>query len=240
MRVLAWNVNHRTHPKPIPAAISSGILSLNPDVVVLTEYVEGPCHPALATTFRQAGMNAEFRTPFQKGHNQILVASRSPGSLGTLFKPPVRLGHAVSNCIHVRVSRGSLDLVGIRVPSYHSVADKRSYWEWFGKATTPLLPGRSVIIGDLNVDPRRSGHGSDCLVRLVAKGWRMPHPIGQWSYISTTGLTSRLDHALVSPAVTVVGAEYITTANGFDFAGRGPAYLSDHALLILDIAEPGQ
>ena len=238
VRILAWNVNHRTRQKAIPADVPASILSLNPDVVVLTEYVEGRGHSSLLTELSKVGISTEFHTPFQPGHNQVLVVSRSTSSLGT-FVPPMALGHAASNCVHAQFVSPFLNLIGMRVPMYKSSSESRSYWDWFGPAVGPLLNSRTVIIGDLNTDPQRSkSRGFEDLKRLVASGWQLPNPVGEWSYISTRGTTSRLDHALVSPAVSAVRAEYIASAHGFAFAGSGNSYLSDHAPLILDIADP--
>ena len=216
----------------------AGILSLNPDAVVITEYVEGPDHFAFCAALAAGGLSNRFNTPAQVGHNQVLVASRLMANLGMLA-PPAELCHAVSNCIHVRLAIPSLDLIGVRVPMYKSTTEIRSYWDWFGAAIEPLFASASVIIGDLNADPRREqGPASECLRRLVGTGWQLPDPVGPWSYVSTTGLTSRLDHALVSPALTVTRAEYVASANGFDFACLGRGCLSDHAPLVLDIVLP--
>jgi exonuclease III len=243
LRILAWNVNHRARPKRIAKGIVSGILSFSPDVVVLTEYVEGPDHSALCSDLEAGGLAALFLTPIQGTHNQVLVASRSMSTLGT-FVPPDSLPHAVSNCLHVRLTYPSLDLLGLRVPMYKSLTEKRSYWDWFETAIQPLFAYPAVIIGDLNADPRRSiGPGTDHLRRLEAAGWQLPDPAGPWSYISHQGKTSRLDHALVSPSVTVGKAEYFASVHGYVFAGPVPAHLSgcaplvfsDHAPLVLDI-----
>lgn len=235
MRILAWNINHRTRKKAVPAAIPAGILSLNPDAVVLTEYVEGPDHNSFCATLGASGLSTLFKTPALGRHNQVLFASRSRANLGT-FAPPSTLGHAASNCIHVQLATPVLDLIGLRVPMYKRVTEIRSCWDWFGAAIEPLLASATVIIGDFNADPRRAiGPACERMRRLVAAGWQLPDPVGLWSYISAKGQTSRLDHALVSPAVTMVRAKYIVAANGFDFAGPGPGYLSDHAPLVLDV-----
>ena len=42
MRIVSWNVNHRTTRKRIPVQMGDVIGSLRPDLVVLTEFVPGP------------------------------------------------------------------------------------------------------------------------------------------------------------------------------------------------------
>ena len=41
MRIIAWNLNHRIQPKVIPQGVPEVIRGLAPDIVVLTEYVDG-------------------------------------------------------------------------------------------------------------------------------------------------------------------------------------------------------
>jgi hypothetical protein len=128
LRILAWNVNHRARPKHIAKGIAFGILSFSPDVVVLTEYVEGPDHPEFCSDLEAGGLGALFRTRIQGVHNQVLIASRSMATVGP-FAPPDSLTPAASNCLHVRFASPSLDLLGLRVPMYKTGAEKRSYWD---------------------------------------------------------------------------------------------------------------
>lgn len=176
MRVVAWNLNHRSRNRAIPPALPVGILSLNPDVVVLTEYVEGQRHSWLCAAFQQSGLTTEFHTPFLVGcrQNQVLVASRQAVTIGT-FTPPLSLGHARSNCIHVRFVSPALDLIGMRVPMHKSADQRLEYWNWFENSVEPLRESPVVIIGDFNADPLRAkGAGSGCLRRLTKAGWQLP------------------------------------------------------------------
>ena len=211
-RILAWNVNHRTQQKPMPDAYAEGILSLKPDVVVLTEYVEGPDHASFCTALRTGGLDYQCHTKFEHRHNHVLIASSTPFTIGTLV-PPNRLPHAVSNWLHVRLTDPSLELVGLRVP-IERPAENRSYWDWLEPAIQRLLASPAVIIGDLNADPRLPERlGTKHLKRLEKARWQLPDPIGQWSY-----QMSRLDHALISPSVTFNKAEYIPSLDKHIFA----------------------
>lgn len=240
VRIFAWNLNHRTHPKPIPPALVDGVLSLRPDVAIFTEYVSGPDHDVFGGELRTAGLILQLSTSARQGYNQVLVAARAAGSRGTLV-PPDTLPHGASNCLHLSLEKPGLEVVGVRVPMYKTAKERRIYWDWFEGALQPLLRGPTIVIGDLNADPRRPGTiGPDHLRRLQATGWQIPDPDGPWSYISVKGRTSRLDHALVSPGVAVRSAAYITVANEYPFAGRGRQYLSDHAPLVLDVVLPGE
>jgi endonuclease/exonuclease/phosphatase family metal-dependent hydrolase len=128
--------------------------------------------------------------------------------------------------------------VGLRVPCYELANQRRSYWNWFETAVQPLFAWPAVIIGDFNCDPRRlKGHGPEHLARLAEAGWQLPDPAGHVSY-SYRGKSSRIDHALASPAVSVRSADYIDSANGYVFMNPDSGFLSDHAALILDIVLP--
>ena len=218
----------------IPTAVPQAILSLVADVVVLTEYVEGPRHADFCDALKVGGLPIQFHTPSGR-HNQVLIAARKGASLGPLGAPR-ELSNAAPNWLHVRLAEPALDIVGVRVPWYDVAKDVRAYWSWFENALRPWQSSYAVIIGDLNCDPQNPrGHGPKSLRRLVAHGWKLPTPDGPGSYFSPKGRISRLDHALVSPAVNVTAATYIQSANGYAFMKPGLCPLSDHAPLVLDI-----
>jgi hypothetical protein len=66
LRIIAWNINHRARRKRIPAALPAGILSLDPYVVVLTEYVEGPDHERFCEDLKACDFDIQI-TPKQEG-----------------------------------------------------------------------------------------------------------------------------------------------------------------------------
>src|ERR1700677_1159129 len=100
MRIVAWNVNHRTFAKPIPSAMADALLSLGPDVIVLTEYVrreEFPGHGFLCEGLRNVGfshfqLSAETAAHYdgkksRRRSNQVFIASREPLDNGTRLIP---------------------------------------------------------------------------------------------------------------------------------------------------------
>jgi len=239
MRIVAWNVNHRSRKRVISPAVPRAILSLRPDVVVLTEYVETPGHADFCAILAEGGLDFHCQTPIRAGHNQVLIASRLATTPGTI-SPPSELSHATSNCLHVRVAEASLELLGLRVPMFDSAADRQSYWSWFESGIQPLLSRHTVIIGDLNVNLQRvRDPASRHLRRIAGSGWQLLEAEGPASYTSVKGSTSCLDHALVSPTITVSTAAYVAEANGYRFMGSGRDSLSDHAPLVLDITAIG-
>jgi hypothetical protein len=52
MKLLAWNLNHRAARRRIPSWIATAINEQAPDVLVLTEYVEGPDHDSFLATLK--------------------------------------------------------------------------------------------------------------------------------------------------------------------------------------------
>lgn len=243
MRVVAWNVNCRARATPLPETLPGAVLSLLPDVVVLTEYVQARSHERLVGELRLAGLpNVAMSESDGSGKNRVLIASRYSISVGSRLDPePVF--HAASNYLRVRLEQhgdgGSVDLVGVRVPFYEIGSDWRTYWSWFGPHLGQLLTPRQIVIGDLNVDPfkPRVAWMAMELRRAVDRGWQFPVADGDWSYWSTRGPRSKLDHALVGPGLRITGARYITRNEHHVFAGPGPGKaLSDHAPLVIEVS----
>jgi hypothetical protein len=71
LRILAWNVHHKINRRPMPPSYSNGILSFEPDVVVLTEYVEGPDHAPFCSALRKGGLAYQCHTKFERRHNHV-------------------------------------------------------------------------------------------------------------------------------------------------------------------------
>ena len=238
MRLLTWNLNHRARPKPVPHNVVEAILSLKPDLAVLTEYVTGENHKRVCDAFIASGLAGQRCTSQCKGHNQVFIAARAALDPGTLT-PPISLPHATSNFLHVRCSGSPLEVLGLRVPDYKSAKDKREWWEWFERSLSTFLHRQMIAIGDFNADPSRPHMaGVNHLRRLQTFGWQLPTPEGDCSYISVRGCSSRIDHALVSPSIPILTARYITYASGHAFAGPGSNYLSDHAPLLIETDTP--
>ena len=76
MKLLAWNLNHRAARRQIPLWIAAAINEQAPDILVLTEYVEGPDHDFFLASLNANGLS-EFSCSTQPGReNQVLIASR--------------------------------------------------------------------------------------------------------------------------------------------------------------------
>ena len=217
----------------IPEGLAPAILGKAPDLTVLTEYVEGRDHEAFTERLADGGLIYPVITPRAKGYNQVFIASRQRISRVD-FPVPETLGHASSNLLMVEMPELKLQLMGLRVPFYLKARDARSFWDWFEEAVEPLRKRQIVILGDFNADPDKPrGRGTNHLARLVEQGWRLPRPEGEWSYRSTTGKTSRVDHVLLAPGLAHGRVEY--TMPGSTVSALDQPMLSDHAALLVEL-----
>ena len=70
-----------------------------------------------------------------------------------------------------------------------------------------------------------------------AEGWLAPAVAGRaLELYFQDGKNSRIDHALVSPRLGVMGARYVSEMGGVRLAGAEATAISDHAALVVDLA----
>lgn len=171
------------------------------------------------------------------GHNQVLVASRYPLELGEIRGPATANRGGESNFLHVRVPREGIEFVGLRTPSYTGAA-LMEYWVGLVNIIQACAGRRIVFMGDLNTDPEQTRRRTaKYLHEVTGAGWMVPAPDGEWSFISNTGLGSRIDHASVSSALQVVGARYVAGSGPLKLAAPNRAgAVSDHAALVIELA----
>lgn len=236
-RILAWNLNHRAGEHRIPPWIVSSIEGMSPDIVVLTEYVEGRDHGAFLDALSRAGLASVLLTRKLRGENQVLIAAREQLNPGELQPPPIHAS-VPQNMLHV-VTAGGLNVLGFRMPTSKEfdARFKRPTWEWLLEAAAHLDTEPAIIVGDFNTAPGdpRSGCG-DCLDRLSQTGWRHIRPDSGYSFRHRSGRERQIDHGFVSPCVIARCAEY-----RWDFhtaahdAPSGNTGIPDHAMLIVDL-----
>jgi hypothetical protein len=89
MKVLAWNLNHRAARRRIPSWIATAINEQAPDVLVLTEYVEGPDHDSFLATLNANGLCTTCCTPQPGRENQLLIGSRDTQRRYELVAPDI-------------------------------------------------------------------------------------------------------------------------------------------------------
>ncbi len=212
---------------------------MEPDVLALNEFVDGPGRQALRQDLHALGLVHVAVSERLNGHNQVLVASRLPFVLGELSGPesPDRGGE--SNFLHVSFTVLDLDFVGLRAPAYES-RPLAAYWLLLRETVRANIDKPIVFMGDLNTDPQQSRRASaKHLQSMIADGWTVPVPEGPWSFVSRSGQTTRIDHAIVSPLLQVVAARYVCQSGDLLLAGPSrKSAISDHAPLVLDIRVP--
>ena len=126
MRIFAWNLNHRVLPKHIPMGVFDVIREIAPDVLVLTEYVDGQFRAAFKTSLQKMGFFLSV-SKLSKGHNQVLMATRERHSPGSVSAPDFD-SHANSNFLCIRLPESALEIVGIRAPAYEKTSEIDLYW----------------------------------------------------------------------------------------------------------------
>jgi hypothetical protein len=236
MRFAAWNVAHQIRQRPFPTEVMQAFLSLEPDVVVFTEYVPGSDHERVVADLTAAGFAGIHVSDRVERQNQILVATRMVSERGAWVAPDIR-PQVPPNFLHVVVPEMGLQIVGLRVPMFIAgdSASEHEYREWLRTQANEWGNYPTILVGDLNAGPHRARSWQwRSLESFTEDGWSLVTPSDGWSYMSKTGHTSCIDHGLLSPTMVAADARYVPAAGGVTLAGRHPPAPSDHAVLVID------
>ena len=237
MKLVTWNINHRAQQARIPASMARAIGSLEPDVVVLTEYVPGPTRQAFRAELAASGLEHQCLSPRASGQNHVLIASRVSLERGIIRAPGITPA-VPSNALHVLLPDVGVEILGLRVPDFsRNHRARRQCWDWILATAGMVKDWPFVMLGDFNRDPSDPGNEWGSRInQLAAEGWQLAAPPSGASYWGPGGRVARLDHALVSVHFAVRGAQYVVERGPYLFAGTGQGALSDHAPLLIDIA----
>ena len=232
--VTAWNVGHRARRKAIPDGLHIVLESLDSDVVMLTEFVDGGAdRDQLRERLRAAGYHQIQLTDPLPVHNQVFVASRLPFDVGDIAAPTTD-SHATSNFLHVRLDDSDIELIGVRAPSYTG-AVKSAYWGEVDGILRNAGDRALVVAGDLNEDPFKGVSESFNSRKFRGSAsFSAARPEGRWSYMNPNkeASRSRIDHVLHTPRVRISDARYVDEIAGIRLAGPASSSpLSDHAAL---------
>lgn len=126
MKIISWNLNHRTLEKPIPATVIDSLQHLDADIVVLNEYVDGPSRAEFKDNLNGIGYGHLAVSTHYPKHNQVLIASRHAITEGDLEAPNLTLP-AKSNFLHVKLADQTLEVVGARPPAYKTKRETEAY-----------------------------------------------------------------------------------------------------------------
>jgi hypothetical protein len=124
-------MGHQTREAPIADALGEVLQELQPDVLVLNEFVDGTSRGDLRRTLERLEMPHIHVSRRIGRHNQVLIASRAAAVPGGLEGPILEGGAGESNFTHLRFATGH-ELVGLRVPAYRRRPDLTNYWEQLG------------------------------------------------------------------------------------------------------------
>jgi hypothetical protein len=175
MRLLAWNLNHRAARRPIPSWIATAIVERALDVLVLTEYVEGPDHDSFLATLKANGLCKFSCTPQPGRENQLLIASSDTQRRYELVAPDIHPS-VPPNILEVSLASSGVTVLGFRMPAFvgkGSRALKRLTWNWLLGEADRLRAGSALIVGDFNTAPGDSeARCGDCLEKLTQSGWQ--------------------------------------------------------------------
>ena len=217
--------------------MTEAIVSLGPDVIVLTEYVHGPSRNVFLARLAHHGfcnwLVSECRPTREPRADCGALRQLNPGPFGRRRSRP----SVPSNALHVRSPDEGLEILGLRVPDYSRYPKiKRACWDWIIETAASVKDRPFVIIGDFNTDPRYPpSKCGDRIRRLVDDGWHLASPPDGSSFWTLNGNAVRIDHAFVSRLLHVEGASYVTKFDRHVFAGKESGALSDHAALLVDI-----
>jgi endonuclease/exonuclease/phosphatase family metal-dependent hydrolase len=237
MKILTWNLNHRIREKTIPLHLAKAIASLNPDIIVLTEYVSGSSRKRFKEELSDIGLSYMCESDFTPKQNQVFIASRYPIQKGNIHTPAIDEAFP-SNVLHVSIADEGFDILGIRIPDYSKYPKiKRACWDWILSIASSVKDCPFILIGDFNTDPiYPKARCGDRIGRLIDDGWQHVSSGTEASYWTPKGHGVCIDHAFVTQHFIIQDARYVREESGYLFAGRGKAALSDHATLIVDIS----
>jgi exonuclease III len=234
MRIVSWNLGHQTQERRLKSVFLPTIAALDPDALVLNEYVDGSRRAEMKAALRRQGL-VFFQCSDRVGkHNQVLIASRTALGPGTVTADGLD-DTARSNFLSVGMQETGIEIVGFRAPAYEARSDKVAFWSVMDRIIRDSSARPVIFIGDMNADPNDSASpGGVALAALRSSGWQLPRATGEWSFARKNART-RIDHAVVAPSVPVLAAAYCATIGEIQCAGPDSA-LYDHAPLTIDIA----
>jgi len=237
MKIISWNLNHRTNEKAIPIDALKFFEKYAPHLIVLNEYVDGDSRNDFKRQLNEIGYSHQLCSLKRDKQNQSFVASRQGIQVGNLPKPDFTEA-ATTNFLHVSVPDSNIEIVGFRAPAYKKTLEKRGYWKQLSDIVSSTNNGNIVFLGDINYDPffDLTEEVSEINFSHSPK-FTIPNPKGEWSYISSNGKNiSRIDHAIISKNINATNVEYLASYCGIKLAGcKFDLPISDHAVLSLNV-----
>jgi endonuclease/exonuclease/phosphatase family metal-dependent hydrolase len=247
MRIIGWNINHRSRARKISNQLVPAIEALAPDVLVLTECAHNDSRAPFLDALRALGLKHILTSDPRvdkknRPENNVLVAARSlleRGDIHEAVQPDLeRLAPSLpSNLLHVRLPDDGFELLGLRVPDYSKQPKvRRACWEWLLDTAAKVRDRPFVLVGDFNTDSTYDhSKCGDCIGRLKDSGWcHHQFPENPPSYRTPHGHEVCIDHCFVTAHFDLQCTSYVAQEGAHVlFAPKGA--LSDHAALRVEL-----
>lgn len=243
LQVLTFNLNNPSRER---AERQLAWLSQRPEhLLVLTETLPSKGCAFLAQSFRDAGFDVHFPQP-DAGERGVMIVSRLPLTERQTCTADYLPFRAAS--VSIDTSGGSLDVVGLYVPSRDATPAKTERKRRFLDACRAGLPAGQgphprIVTGDFNIlEPHHQPRYRffrpfeyEFYTWLIRAGYRdafrLLHPTtNEYSWTGRTGDGYRYDHAFVSTDLAALVAEC-----GYVHEPR-TTRLTDHSALALQLS----
>lgn len=237
MKIISWNLNHRTLEKPISSDVCRFLIDSGADLICLNEYVDGPSRRGFEDTLNQAGFAYRFLSHRLGNNNQIFIASKLPACVGDITAPDLT-DAATTNFLHIKLVESSIEIVGLRAPAYKFAFERNAYWAQLGAIIRAASSRKIIFVGDFNYDPFLGAtRGAAAIDFNLGGHFSIQNPEGDWSFMSIDGQkTSRIDHVLTAQGLRAASVRYLTEFKEIRLAGsKETAAITDHAALVFDL-----
>ncbi|WP_255258091.1 endonuclease/exonuclease/phosphatase family protein [Bacillus sp. AFS018417] len=238
MKILSWNIQQGGSDKRIPQ-IAEQLNKHAPDVLIVTEYWEGPKGERLQALLREAGYTYMKTSGGQLKQNSILVASlHSFEVVSSFYKRETNK----ERWLEIKLDKQNLHVLAVHIPtSNNKPQEKLDFWKEVNTFAREHSNTKSIIIGDYNTGLPEDAqgtpfYGTEYMKELIDLGWtdawRHTHgSFAGYSWYSPKGNGFRLDHAFVSPTLKDAILETY-----FSHRERLLGY-SDHSVLVMELLD---
>lgn len=238
-RVVSWNIRRggAGHVEEILQALESH----DPELAVLVEYSESG-DSRLREGLEELGLTHQHVAGEDRASARVLIASRPPSEEVEPSAPGLELPERWAEVV---VPSHDLRVAGVYVPVTGSrPARKRRMWNAIREAAVRRISEPYLIVGDWNTGDHPMDKTHPCREfrftgeyrKLLDSGyvelWRACHPRDEEFSWYGRGRGFRIDHAFASPPL----AERLRNCHYSH--GEREAGVSDHSMLIVDLAGP--
>jgi hypothetical protein len=234
MRLVTWNLGHRSNGDCRSDGFVAALTALEPDIAVLVDRSPGTACERLLATLAGIGLGHQLATGAGGHDGRVTLASRLamvPGSLD-----PRTTGEMPSHLLHAYSPAGDLDVVSLTTGrNGRGGPARQAGWDWLHRAAPTLRQRRTILIGDFTSETDDGGPGDPRpLRRFISEGWQHAMPTEGASCPTGGGDALDVDHAFLSPSLQRIDTHYALGAAGLRLAGTKDAP-SERPVLVVDL-----